>query len=89
MFFSIAEADAREQLRSALSRCAVGRAIEQERKRDVFSDRKRRQQVEELKYEPDALATQAGERFFVERCEVVAVEKDAPARRAIHPAYQM
>jgi hypothetical protein len=89
MFLPIAEADAREQFRSALSRSAIRRAVEQERQRYVFGDRKRRQQIEELKYEPYALATQTGERFFVERSEVEPMQKDSPARRAIHTAYEM
>ena len=75
---ALVEADCRGPVDRNLERIAA--AGELERKSDVFERRHRRDQVEGLEHDPDAIAAEAGQRIFVERAEVVSVDLHSSAR---------
>ena len=71
----------RSASRAASSMASRRIAAEQPRQRDVLLHGERRQQVEELKDEADAIAAKAGERALVQRGDVGSLDGDAAARR--------
>ena len=68
---------------------AVPSARQQARQRDVVGECERRQQVEELKDEADAVASQPRELAVTQRGEWRAVESDLARAGAIHGAAQV
>jgi hypothetical protein len=64
-------------------------AAEQAGQGDVVREAERRQQVEELKHEADALPSQSRQLIVGQRGEIVSFECDAASRRTIHRAAQV
>ena len=81
-----AEADFRQQ--RVGPRARIRRAGDLERHAHVLPRGERRQQVEELEDEADALAAEPREIVFRHRRDVGAVDDDAPGRRRVEPGEQ-
>ena len=80
---TITEPDLLDQLGQPLRvRLAAG---ELERQRDVLGRREHRQQVEELKDEPDVVTAQLGQLRVVERRDLDAGDRDLARRRPVQP----
>ena len=75
-----------QQLAGALRDRLVALARDQGRQQHVLLRRQRRQQVEELEDEPDAVAAQPRQRVVVEGADLPTLERQASARRPIHRA---
>ena len=80
---AVGEPDGRERLAHRAARQPP--AGEPRRQRDVLRRGQRRQQVEGLEDEPDALAPQAGQRPLASRAELEVTEDDSSRGRPVEP----
>ena len=81
-----AQADAAPASRRGAARVRLARQFQ--RQHDVLERRQRRDQMEGLEHEADALRSQARAAILVELREVLAREQHAPARRHIEAGQQ-
>ena len=85
----MADADTLGQTRGSRIGVASVHSGEQTRQRDVVADGECRQQVEELKYEPDTIPPDACQLIVAQRRQRTTFEVDVSARRPVHRAAQV
>ena len=86
---AMGDADALGQARGAAGGLAHGHPAQQARQRDVVAERQRRQQVEELEDEANALPPDAGELVVGEAFERAALERQLAGGGPIHRATEV
>src|SRR4051794_12937115 len=89
MFGAFVKTDARNQFSCALSRVFPRNAVEHERKPDVLGHVHRRQQIEKLENDSNAMAPEIGQHCIVRAMQRDTVYVQLAAARRVEAAKQM